>query len=173
MPVWEKHIWLPHAVRTNVILAVYEKAKTGDAMGDAFDSAARQRECNARPGSSVPPCAATQTFASEHETHQDVECEFQKMAASFYSHVMHAPSVEHCFVHFPTELACWAEMGLESSLSVMRQGLYDAKRDSLAGLDEMDVFLPMWRTMPLRAGAGLRDPVSDLVSAVCHALGCV
>ena len=152
--VVEKHLWLPHSVRTNVVLAVYERQKPTELPVQPSDRLSSELSAapsaSTRPGSARPPCAAAQTFASEHNACEgDTECEFNKLAADFYGKLATAKSVEQCLAEMPTQLSCWARMSLEESLRNLREGLCNVKRESLSAQDEVDVFLPMWRTMPL------------------------
>ena len=89
--------------------------------------------------------------AHSQNTTEDLDCdgEFEKLAATFFGELGGTRTVSEILQQLPAGLSCWSSVSLEQSLEMFKTDLKSVKHESLGAEDEVDVFVPLWRTMPL------------------------
>ena len=142
-----QQMWLHADVPGNTVLAVYVKHSGGE-----------KREDLENPEREVEPASTKIASGSLQDSFamfpvlglKDPQAEFDVLAAKFYAELKHATSVEEVLQGLPESLPCWDAISLDTSLEQMRNGLFEVKKASLGAQGEVDVFQPVWRTVPLR-----------------------
>ena len=75
---------------------------------------------------------------------------FQSLVAGVCRSLQVGKSLVECLKDVPEELEIWKSMTWMTCLEDFKHGLQDVKQDSIECRNEIEIFLPMWRTMPLQ-----------------------
>ena len=142
-------MWLHSEVPSNTVLAVYCKVEA-EVCTDDLESCCGPEVEQATPV--LPGGSLKISFASEAVLKPSVDAHavFDALAAKFYTELISARSVESVLKSFPVVLKCWDSLNLETSLECLRESLFEVKKASLNAHAEVDVFQPVWRTVPLQ-----------------------
>ena len=147
--------WLPVSVASNVVLVVYlETCDSGQKIHSEESSeeaaVAASTSVNINLGGSDVPLTAHLRGLKTLQSCTDGSREFETLVGHFLAELSTAECVEDCLRNVPVHLDCFMSVSLQQNLIMFEEGLRQSKLDGLGARREIEVFLPLWRTMPLR-----------------------
>ena len=80
----------------------------------------------------------------------DADAQFEAFSAAFFSDLAGGATVADALKTIPDALPCWKEVPLDQCVEDLRVSLAAVKLEGSGALEEVDVFVPLYRTMPLR-----------------------
>ena len=163
----EERLWLDHTVEKNTALAYYEKLEADASSTEPAEGTEAEKDKDNEEGQRLQRASCNVSFLDlcfgSRIEELDCDGQFERLAAAFFAELAGAKTVAKIMKNFPAQLSCWSAFTLEQSVEMLKVGLKNVKHESLCAEAEVDVFVPLWRTMPLRL-ALIFDALSKALS---------